>query len=53
METGMITENGSTVNMSPSTYDSTQKVAKTLKITYTKDRSYRDNRLSNRNSKLC
>ncbi len=53
MEIGMITENGSTVNMSPSTYDSTQKVAKTLKITYTKDRSYRYSRLSNRNSKLC
>ena len=53
METGMITENGGAVNMSPSSYDSTQKVSKTLKITYTKDRSYRNNRLSYRDNKLC
>ena len=36
MTTAMITEsNGSTVNMSPTTYDNTNKVSKTLKIEYT------------------
>ena len=38
MTTGMITENdGSPVNMSPANYGQTQKVTKTLKITYTED----------------
>ena len=38
MTTAMITEsNGSTVNMSPTTYDNTNKVSKTLKIEYTED----------------
>ena len=36
MTTAMITESdGSTVNMSPATYDNTNKVSKTLKIEYT------------------
>ena len=36
MTTAMITESdGSTVNMSPTTYDNTNKVSKTLKIEYT------------------
>ena len=39
MTTAMITESdGSTVNMSPTTYDNTNKVSKTLKIEYTEDR---------------
>lgn len=33
----MITESGGPVNMSPSSYDTTQKLSKTLTITYTKD----------------
>ncbi len=38
MTTAMITESdGSTVNMSPTTYDNTNKVSKTLKIEYTED----------------
>lgn len=38
MTTAMITESdGSTVNMSPTTYDNTNKVTKTLKIEYTED----------------
>ena len=38
MTTAMITEtDGSTVNMSPTNYDNTNKVSKTLKIEYTED----------------
>ena len=38
MTIAMITESdGSTVNMSPTTYDNTNKVSKTLKIEYTED----------------
>ncbi|MCI9177409.1 MAG: hypothetical protein HFJ28_02275, partial [Clostridia bacterium] len=37
MTTAMITENGASVNMSPATYDNTNKVVKTLKIAYEQD----------------
>ncbi|MCI9366432.1 MAG: hypothetical protein HFJ54_08045, partial [Clostridia bacterium] len=53
MTKAMITENGGTVNMSPSSYNSTNKVQKTLVITYTKDRRNRNSKLSYRDSKLC
>ena len=47
----MITEGGNAVNMSPSSYNSTNKVQKTLTINYTKDRRNRNSTISNNNSK--
>ena len=47
----MITEDGNAVNMTPTSYDSTNKVQKTLTITYSKDRKNRYNTLPNHNYK--
>ena len=51
LSTDMITENGNAVNMSPTSYDSTNKVQKTLTITYTRDRKNRYNTIPNNNHK--